>query len=222
MYTLIDRIISVFGTFELTEDKIKVIGTHFPELKVGIGKDQHGNVAGRIQDPNGKSPLALGFGRNRVDCFLGSATSKDSRAELLKMIDALVVALDEIKDYGINRLAYNGRAFLEDSMGVKRVLLGSKVPLLNTDSPMIETSVRLNYREEYLNEEINNIISIQDGNVTSKETNTSTKALIMGADVNTIGQKQEARFTKDDFEPMFIRFLELATKSFENLDELLK
>lgn len=216
MYTIIDRRVILFGTFELSESIINKLVERFKDAKLATGKDQEGNIAARLQGPD----YMIEITRGRVLYIAGVKDNGHAREIVLKMVDALSIVVDEIKDYGINRLAFNSQAFLRDLDGAKRVLLGSKVPLLKTESPMIETSVRLNYRENFMDEDINNVISIQDGTVKSKDNEQEPiRALIMLADINTLANNTQARFDKEHFEPMFVHMLELADKSFEDLDE---
>lgn len=216
MYTIIDKRIIVFGTFELSEEKLKTLATHFPDGELSLGKDGAGNVAGRIQS----SSYIIELTRERLFVLLATKDGADDRESVLTMIDHLEVLLDGIVDYGMNRLALNAQAFIEDRDGAKRVYLGSKIPLLKTEAPMIETSVRLNYREQFMGEDINNVISIQDGTVRSKENEREPiKSLLMLADVNTVSTNLQVRFDKASLEPMLLHFLELAKKSFADLDE---
>lgn len=216
MYTIIDRRIIIFGTFELSESIISNLTGRFKDAKIASGKDQEGNIAARIQGQNFMFELT----RGRILCVAGVKDNSHANEVIFKMIDDLSIVVDEIKDYGINRLAFNSQAFLRDLDGAKRVLLGSRVQLLKTDSPMIETSVRLNYRENHMDEELNNVISIQDGTVRSKDKeNEPIRALIMLSDINTLASNTQARFDKSTFEPMFTHMRELADKSFEDLDE---
>ncbi len=217
MYTIIDRRIILFGTFELTETMIKDLNeVHFKDAKISFGKDQEGNIAARLQATNYMIELT----RSRLLYVSGVRNNEHARDVITKMIDDLKIIVDKIKDYGINRLAFNSQAFLEDLDGAKRVLLGSRVQLLKTELPMIETSIRLNYRDSFMNEDINNVISIQDGTVRSKDDqNNSIRALIMLSDINTLANNNQARFDKTYFEPMFKHMLELADKSFSDLDE---
>ena len=223
MYTLIDKSLSIFGTFEISEEKMKKIQDFFPEVQLQLGRDRNNNMIGRLQDPQGKAKFGINLSGTRIDYFLGVDKNNDDRFDMLKMIDALSVILDTIKDYGIIRLAYNSRAFIEDEDDAKRAKLGSMIELLNTDSKMIETSIRLNYRENVLNEEVNNIISIQDGVIRSIENpDKPVKSLLMAADVNTVASNTQVRFDKVDFEQFFTAFIEFSKKSYEQLDAFLK
>lgn len=216
MYTIIDKRVIVFGTFELSEEKIKNIVAHFPDGELAMGKDQKGNVAARIQAPT----YIIELTKERLFVLVATKADANDRADVLTMIDHLAVLLDGVVDYGMNRLAFNSQAFIEDRDGAKRVYLGSKVPLLKTESPMIETSVRLNYREEFMGEDINNVISVQDGIVHSKENEgDAIKSLLMLADINTVSTNLQVRFDKASLEPMLLHFLELANKSFADIDE---
>lgn len=222
MYTLIDKSLSLFGTFELNEAKSRAIAENFKELRLQVGKDRNGNFAARLADPEGKTPFAINIGYNRIDYFLG-AFGSDARQDLLKMIDALSVVLDVIKDYGINRLAYNARAFIKDEDGSKRQQLGDRVDIIKTDAPMVETQIRLNYLETFADEQINNVISVQDANVNEKSKDEgSVKALVMATDINTLASNNTPRFDKSIFEVMFSKMMELSTRSFDQVDELLK
>lgn len=222
MYTLIDKSLSLFGTFELNEAKSRAIAENFKELRLQVGKDRNGNFAARLADPEGKTPFAINIGYNRIDYFLG-AFGSDARQDLLKMIDALSVVLDVIKDYGINRLAYNARAFIKDEDSSKRKQLGDRVDIIKTDAPMVETQIRLNYLETFADEQINNVISVQDANVNEKTKNEgSVKALVMATDINTLASNNTPRFDKSIFEVMFSKMMELSTRSFDQVDELLK
>ncbi len=222
MYTLIDKSLSLFGTFELNEAKSRAIAENFKELRLQVGKDRNGNFAARLADPEGKTPFAINIGYNRIDYFLG-AFGSEARQDLLKMIDALSIVLDVIKDYGINRLAYNARAFIKDEDGSKRQQLGDRVDIIKTDAPMVETQIRLNYLETFADEQINNVISVQDANVNEKSKDEgSVKALVMATDINTLASNNTARFDKSIFEVMFSKMMELSTRSFDQVDELLK
>lgn len=222
MYTLIDKSLSLFGTFELNEAKSRAIAENFKELRLQVGKDRNGNFAARLADPEGKTPFAINIGYNRIDYFLG-AFGSEARQDLLKMIDALSIVLDVIKDYGINRLAYNARAFIKDEDGSKRQQLGDRVDIIKTDAPMVETQIRLNYLETFADEQINNVISVQDANVNEKSKDEgSVKALVMSTDINTLASNNTARFDKSIFEVMFSKMMELSTRSFDQVDELLK
>ncbi len=222
MYTLIDKSLSLFGTFELNEAKSRAIAENFKELRLQVGKDRNGNFAARLADPEGKTPFAINIGYNRIDYFLG-AFGSDARQDLLKMIDALSVVLDVIKDYGINRLAYNARAFIKDEDSSKRKQLGDRVDIIKTDAPMVETQIRLNYLETFADEQINNVISVQDANVNEKSKDEgSVKALVMATDINTLASNNTPRFDKSIFEVMFSKMMELSTRSFDQVDELLK
>lgn len=222
MYTLIDKSLSLFGTFELNEAKSRAIAENFKELRLQVGKDRNGNFAARLADPEGKTPFAINIGYNRIDYFLG-AFGSEARQDLLKMIDALSIVLDVIKDYGINRLAYNARAFIKDEDGSKRQQLGDRVDIIKTDAPMVETQIRLNYLETFADEQINNVISVQDANVNEKSKDEgSVKALVMATDINTLASNSTARFDKSIFEVMFSKMMELSTRSFDQVDELLK
>ncbi len=222
MYTLIDKSLSLFGTFELNEAKSRAIAENFKELHLQVGKDRNGNFAARLADPEGKSPFAINIGYNRIDYFLG-AFGSEARQDLLKMIDALSIVLDVIKDYGINRLAYNARAFIKDEDGSKRQQLGDRVDIIKTDAPMVETQIRLNYLETFADEQINNVISVQDANVNEKSKDEgSVKALVMATDINTLASNNTPRFDKSIFEVMFSKMMELSTRSFDQVDELLK
>lgn len=222
MYTLIDKSLSLFGTFELNEAKSRAIAENFKELRLQVGKDRNGNFAARLADPEGKTPFAINIGYNRIDYFLG-AFGSDARQDLLKMIDALSIVLDVIKDYGINRLAYNARAFIKDEDGSKRQQLGDRVDIIKTDAPMVETQIRLNYLETFADEQINNVISVQDANVNEKSKDEgSVKALVMATDINTLASNNTPRFDKSIFEVMFSKMMELSTRSFDQVDELLK
>ena len=222
MYTLIDKSLSLFGTFELNEAKSRAIAEIFKELRLQVGKDRNGNFAARLADPEGKTPFAINIGYNRIDYFLG-AFGSEARQDLLKMIDALSIVLDVIKDYGINRLAYNARAFIKDEDGSKRQQLGDRVDIIKTDAPMVETQIRLNYLETFADEQINNVISVQDANVNEKSKDEgSVKALVMATDINTLASNNTARFDKSIFEVMFSKMMELSTRSFDQVDELLK
>lgn len=222
MYTLIDKSLSLFGTFELNEAKSRAIAENFKELRLQVGKDRNGNFAARLADPEGKTPFAINIGYNRIDYFLG-AFGSEARQDLLKMIDALSIVLDVIKDYGINRLAYNARAFIKDEDGSKRQQLGDRVDIIKTDAPMVETQIRLNYLETFADEQINNVISVQDANVNEKSKDEgSVKALVMATDINTLASNNTARFDKSIFEVMFSKMMELSTRSFNQVDELLK
>lgn len=222
MYTLIDKSLSLFGTFELNEAKSRAIAENFKELRLQVGKDRNGNFAARLADPEGKTPFAINIGYNRIDYFLGTFGS-EARQDLLKMIDALSIVLDVIKDYGINRLAYNARAFIKDEDGSKRQQLGDRVDIIKTDAPMVETQIRLNYLETFADEQINNVISVQDANVNEKSKDEgSVKALVMATDINTLASNNTARFDKSIFEVMFSKMMELSTRSFDQVDELLK
>ncbi len=222
MYTLIDKSLSLFGTFELNEAKSRAIAENFKELRLQVGKDRNGNFAARLADPEGKTPFAINIGYNRIDYFLG-AFGSDARQDLLKMIDALSVVLDVIKDYGINRLAYNARAFIKDEDSSKRKQLGDRVDIIKTDAPMVETQIRLNYLETFADEQINNVISVQDANVNEKTKDEgSVKALVMATDINTLASNNTPRFDKSIFEVMFSKMMELSTRSFDQVDELLK
>lgn len=222
MYTLIDKSLSLFGTFELNEAKSRAIAENFKELRLQVGKDRNGNFAARLADPEGKTPFAINIGYNRIDYFLG-AFGSDARQDLLKMIDALSVVLDVIKDYGINRLAYNARAFIKDEDSSKRKQLGDRIDIIKTDAPMVETQIRLNYLETFADEQINNVISVQDANVNEKTKDEgSVKALVMATDINTLASNNTPRFDKSIFEVMFSKMMELSTRSFDQVDELLK
>ena len=222
MYTLIDKSLSLFGTFELNEAKSRAIPENFKELRLQVGKDRNGNFAARLADPEGKTPFAINIGYNRIDYFLG-AFGSDARQDLLKMIDALSVVLDVIKDYGINRLAYNARAFIKDEDSSKRKQLGDRIDIIKTDAPMVETQIRLNYLETFADEQINNVISVQDANVNEKTKDEgSVKALVMATDINTLASNNTPRFDKNSFELMFGKMMELSTRSFDQVDELLK
>lgn len=222
MYTLIDKSLSLFGTFELNEAKSRAIAENFKELRLQVGKDRNGNFAARLADPEGKTPFAINIGYNRIDYFLG-AFGSDARQDLLKMIDALSVVLDVIKDYGINRLAYNARAFIKDEDSSKRKQLGDRIDIIKTDAPMVETQIRLNYLETFADEQINNVISVQDANVNEKSKDEgSVKALVMATDINTLASNNTPRFDKSIFEVMFSKMMELSTRSFDQVDELLK
>ena len=222
MYTLIDKSLSLFGTFELNEAKSRAIAENFKELRLQVGKDRNGNFAARLADPEGKTPFAINIGYNRIDYFLG-AFGSEARQDLLKMIDALSIVLDVIKDYGINRLAYNDRAFIKDDDGSKRHHLGDRVDIIKTDAPMVETQIRLNYLETFADEQINNVISVQDANVNEKSKDEgSVKALVMATDINTLASNNTPRFDKSIFEVMFSKMMELSTRSFDQVDELLK
>ena len=222
MYTLIDKSLSLFGTFELNEAKSRAIAENFKALRLQVGKDRNGNFAARLADPEGKTPFAINIGYNRIDYFLG-AFGSEARQDLLKMIDALSIVLDVIKDYGINRLAYNARAFIKDEDGSKRQQLGDRVDIIKTDAPMVETQIRLNYLETFADEQINNVISVQDANVNEKSKDEgSVKALVMATDINTLASNNTARFDKSIFEVMFSKMMELSTRSFDQVDELLK
>lgn len=222
MYTLIDKSLSLFGTFELNEAKSRAIAENFKELRLQVGKDRNGNFAARLADPEGKTPFAIDIGYNRIDYFLG-AFGSDARQDLLKMIDALSVVLDVIKDYGINRLAYNARAFIKDEDSSKRKQLGDRIDIIKTDAPMVETQIRLNYLETFADEQINNVISVQDANVNEKTKDEgSVKALVMATDINTLASNNTPRFDKSIFEVMFSKMMELSTRSFDQVDELLK
>ncbi len=222
MYTLIDKSLSLFGTFELNEAKSRAIAENFKELRLQVGKDRNGNFAARLADPEGKTPFAINIGYNRIDYFLG-AFGSEARQDLLKMIDALSIVLDVIKDYGINRLAYNARAFIKDEDGSKRQQLGNRVDIIKTDAPMVETQIRLNYLETFADEQINNVISVQDANVNEKSKDEgSVKALVMATDINTLASNNTPRFDKSIFEVMFSKMMELSTRSFDQVDELLK
>lgn len=222
MYTLIDKSLSLFGTFELNEAKSRAIAENFKELRLQVGKDRNGNFAARLADPEGKTPFAINIGYNRIDYFLG-AFGSEARQDLLKMIDALSIVLDVIKDYGINRLAYNARAFIKDEDGSKRQQLGDRVDIIKTDAPMVETQIRLNYLETFADEKINNVISVQDANVNEKSKDEgSVKALVMATDINTLASNNTPRFDKSIFEVMFSKMMELSTRSFDQVDELLK
>ncbi len=222
MYTLIDKSLSLFGTFELNEAKSRAIAENFKELRLQVGKDRNGNFAARLADPEGKTPFAINIGYNRIDYFLG-AFGSEARQDLLKMIDALSIVLDVIKDYGINRLAYNARAFIKDEDGSKRQQLGDRVDIIKTDAPMVETQIRLNYLETFADEQINNVISVQDANVNEKSKDEgSVKALVMATDINTLASNNTPRFDKSIFEVMFSKMMELSTRSFDQVDELLK
>lgn len=222
MYTLIDKSLSLFGTFELNEAKSRAIAENFKELRLQVGKDRNGNFAARLADPEGKTPFAINIGYNRIDYFLG-AFGSEARQDLLKMIDALSIVLDVIKDYGINRLAYNARAFIKDEDGSKRQQLGDRVDIIKTNAPMVETQIRLNYLETFADEQINNVISVQDANVNEKSKDEgSVKALVMATDINTLASNNTARFDKSIFEVMFSKMMELSTRSFDQVDELLK
>lgn len=222
MYTLIDKSLSLFGTFELNEAKSRAIAENFKELRLQVGKDRNGNFAARLADPEGKTPFAINIGYNRIDYFLG-AFGSEARQDLLKMIDALSIVLDVIKDYGINRLAYNARAFIKDEDGSKRQQLGDRVDIIKTDAPMVETQIRLNYLETFADEQINNVISVQDANVNEKTKDEgSVKALVMATDINTLASNNTPRFDKNSFELMFGKMMELSTRSFDQVDELLK
>ncbi|MCH5172308.1 MAG: hypothetical protein J1F31_05735 [Erysipelotrichales bacterium] len=216
MYTIIDRRIILFGTFELSESIVNKVAENFKDAKVAMGKDQEGNIAARLQGAN----FMIEMTRGRVLYVAGVKDNAQAKEVIFKMVDDLSLVVDAIKDYGINRLAFNSQAFLKDLDGAKRVLLGSRVQLLKTDSPMIETSVRLNYRENIMGEEINNVISIQDGTVRSKDNeNEPMRALIMLSDINTLANNTQVRFDKNHFETMFGQMQVLADKSFEDLDE---
>lgn len=216
MYTIIDRRVILFGTFELSESIINKVAEHFKDAKLELGKDQGGNIAARLQGQG----FMIELSRGRIIYVVGARDNSHAKEAIYKMIDTVSLIVDEIKDYGINRLAFNSQAFLNDLDGAKRVLLGSRVQLLKTDSPMIETSIRLNYRENFMNEDINNVISIQDGTVRSKDReNEPIRALIMLADINTLANNTQARFDKNSFESMFTHMQDLADKSFEDLDE---
>ena len=222
MYTLIDKSLSLFGTFELNEAKSRAIAENFKELRLQVGKDRNGNFAARLADPEGKTPFAINIGYNRIDYFLG-AFGSEARQDLLKMIDALSIVLDVIKDYGINRLAYNARAFIKDEDGSKRQQLGDRIDIIKTDAPMVETQIRLNYLETFADEQINNVISVQDANVNEKSKDEgSVKALVMATDINTLASNNTPRFDKNIFEVMFSKMMELSTRSFDQVDELLK
>ena len=222
MYTLIDKSLSLFGTSELNEAKSRAIAENFKELRLQVGKDRNGNFAARLADPEGKTPFAINIGYNRIDYFLG-AFGSEARQDLLKMIDALSIVLDVIKDYGINRLAYNARAFIKDEDGSKRQQLGDRVDIIKTDAPMVETQIRLNYLETFADEQINNVISVQDANVNEKSKDEgSVKALVMATDINTLASNNTPRFDKSIFEVMFSKMMELSTRSFDQVDELLK
>ena len=222
MYTLIDKSLSLFGTFELNEAKSRAIAENFKELRLQVGKDRNGNFAARLADPEGKTPFAINIGYNRIDYFLG-AFGSDARQDLLKMIDALSVVLDVIKDYGINTLAYNARAFIKDEDSSKRKQLGDRIDIIKTDAPMVETQIRLNYLETFADEQINNVISVQDANVNEKTKDEgSVKALVMATDINTLASNNTPRFDKNSFELMFGKMMELSTRSFDQVDELLK
>lgn len=222
MYTLIDKSLSLFGTFELNEAKSRAIAENFKELRLQVGKDRNGNFAARLADPEGKTPFAINIGYNRIDYFLG-AFGSDARQDLLKMIDALSVVLGVIKDYGINRLAYNARAFIKDEDSSKRKQLGDRIDIIKTDAPMVETQIRLNYLETFADEQINNVISVQDANVNEKTKDEgSVKALVMATDINTLASNNTPRFDKSIFEVMFSKMMELSTRSFDQVDELLK
>ena len=222
MYTLIDKSLSLFGTFELNEAKSRAIAENFKDLHLQVGKDRNGNFAARLADPEGKTPFAINIGYNRIDYFLG-AFGSEARQDLLKMIDALSIVLDVIKDYGINRLAYNARAFIKDEDGSKRQQLGDRVDIIKTDAPMVETQIRLNYLETFADEKINNVISVQDANVNEKSKDEgSVKALVMATDINTLASNNTPRFDKSIFEVMFSKMMELSTRSFDQVDELLK
>ena len=222
MYTLLAKSLSLFGTFELNEAKSRAIAENFKELRLQVGKDRNGNFAARLADPEGKTPFAINIGYNRIDYFLG-AFGSEARQDLLKMIDALSIVLDVIKDYGINRLAYNARAFIKDEDGSKRQQLGDRVDIIKTDAPMVETQIRLNYLETFADEQINNVISVQDANVNEKSKDEgSVKALVMATDINTLASNNTARFDKSIFEVMFSKMMELSTRSFDQVDELLK
>lgn len=221
MYTVIDKSLSLFGTFEFNNDTLKAISEKFSNLQLLTGKDQNGSLVARLQDPNGKAGFVLGLSHNRLDYFLGSF-EKDDRQDLLKMIDGLVLILDEIKDYGINRLAYNSRAFIEDLDDAKRIKLAERVKLLKTDSLSVETQIRLNYLDKVLDEEVNDVLTIQDGRVKSKSDNGEfIKVLIMGADVNTLAKNITVRFDKNSLESYFNELMNLSKKTFGDLDELL-
>ena len=222
MYTLIDKSLSLFGTFELNEAKSRAIAENFKELRLQVGKDRNGNFAARLAYPECKTPFAINIGYNRIDYFLG-AFGSDARQDLLKMIDALSVVLDVIKDYGINRLAYNARAFIKDEDSSKRKQLGDRIDIIKTDAPMVETQIRLNYLETFADEQINNVISVQDANVNEKTKDEgSVKALVMATDINTLASNNTPRFDKSIFEVMFSKMMELSTRSFDQVDELLK
>lgn len=221
MYTIIDKSLSIFGTFEINEDRAKAISQKFTDLKLATGKDQNGDFVARLQDPTGKAGVVINLSHHRLDYFLGSFGA-DNRQDLLKMIDGLVLLLDEIKDYGINRLAYNARAFIEDSNDAKRLKLASMVKLLKTEKESIETQIRLNYIEKVFDEEVNNVISVQDARVKPKNGNSEfVKSLILATDVNTVANKNEVRFDKDSLEMYFEGLMKLSEKSFLDLDELL-
>lgn len=216
MYTIIDRRVILFGTFELSESNIEELAKKFKDVKVEMGKDQAGNIAARLQGQGYMVELT----RGRIIYVAGVKDNAHAKEVIFKMIDDLSLIIDIIKDYGINRMAINSQAFLRDLDGAKRVLLGSRVQLLKTESPMIETSVRLNYREHFMDEDINNVISIQDGTVRSKDNeNEPIRALIMLSDINTLANNTQVRFDKSHFEPMFTHMVDLADKSFEDLDE---
>ncbi len=222
MYTVIDKSLSLFGTFELNEAKSRAIAENFKDLRLQVGKDRNGNFAARLADPEGKVPYAINIGYNRVDYFLGKFGT-DARQDLLKMIDALTIVLDVIKDYGVNRLAFNARAFIKDEDGAKRKQLGDRVDLIKTEAPMVETQIRLNYLETFMDEKINNVVSVQDANVNDKTQDTGAiKALVVATDINTLAANTQARFGKDTFEAMFTKMMEFSTRSFDQLDELLK
>lgn len=223
MYTIVDKSISVFGTFELNLDIVKSIAEKFKDLRLETGKDQQGNLVARLRDPEGKQPMNLNFSHNRLDYFMWQF-SNDARQDLLKMIDGMTLVLESIKDYGINRLAYNVRSFIEDKDDAKRKQLGDRVQLLNTDAPMVETQIRLNYINNIMGEDINTVINVQDAKVRSKklENGDYIKCLIVSSDVNTLSSNVQARFEPKMFESMFAQMMELSHKSIDDVDKLLK
>ena len=50
----------------------------------------------------------------------------------------------------------------------------------------------------------------------------SVKALVMATDINTLASNNTPRFDKSIFEVMFSKMMELSTRSFDQVDELLK
>ena len=120
-------------------------------------------------------------------------------------------------------MAYNARAFIKDEDSSKRKQLGDRVDIIKTDAPMVETQIRLNYLETFADEQINNVISVQDANVNEKTKDEgSVKALVMATDINTLASNNTPRFDKSIFEVMFSKMMELSTRSFDQVDELLK
>ena len=221
-FTNLSNTFTIFGNFAVfDEDNIGIINKLFSDCKITINNENNpNNKSGRyMQITDTNKHMTIFLRPNRIDVQL-PGTVQENKKKLINDANDIYKAFYQMFEGSMaSRIAVVASSFVFDDNNEALKELADRINLINGN--MAEISLRINYLDNVLDENINMVLNINNIMIGASNTpNERRRAIMATFDINTANNFNDERFNLHELEPYFTKFYDIYLQKLKELSNI--